>query len=259
MSSGSSRHRNDIQGLRAVAVLLVAFSHAGVGFLKGGYVGVDVFFVLSGYLITGLLLPEARRRRFGVSPPRLLVRRARRILPAAILTLLVTTRRRLRPAQLRPREGRPAGQHSGRAVRRQHPLRPAATDYFAQGQHPSPVQHFWSLSVEEQFYIVWPALFGVVLGLAVRRTRRARRLLPYGRVSRVLLGRWLIAVVLLAWSIHDTSVRSPTAAYFSTFDRAWEFALGAALAVGASRLTTAPPGGGRQGMSWYRLASRPRR
>ncbi len=81
-------HRNDIQGLRAVAVLLVVLAHAGVGFLKGGYVGVDVFFVLSGFLITGLLLSEARKRQH-VSMGGFYLRRARRILPAAVLTLLV--------------------------------------------------------------------------------------------------------------------------------------------------------------------------
>src|SRR3954449_4063389 len=85
-----SRHRDDLQGLRAVAVLLVALSHAGVGFLKGGFVGVDVFFVLSGFLITGLLLSEAVNRG-SVSLLNFYARRARRILPAAALTLVTTT------------------------------------------------------------------------------------------------------------------------------------------------------------------------
>src|SRR5919112_5694547 len=85
----SSRHRTDIQGLRAIAVLLVALHHAGVRLLPGGYVGVDVFFVLSGFLITGLLLAEARDTG-SVSLVDFYLRRARRILPAAALTLLVT-------------------------------------------------------------------------------------------------------------------------------------------------------------------------
>src|SRR2546421_3585263 len=85
----SGTHRGDIQGLRAVAVLLVALGHAGVGFLEGGFVGVDVFFVLSGFLITRILLAEARDNG-SVSLVGFYVRRARRILPAAALTLLVT-------------------------------------------------------------------------------------------------------------------------------------------------------------------------
>ena len=85
----SSSHRGDIQGLRALAVLLVAFGHAGVGFLPGGFVGVDVFFVLSGFLITGLLISEARATG-SISLGAFYRRRARRILPAAVLTLLVT-------------------------------------------------------------------------------------------------------------------------------------------------------------------------
>src|SRR5437762_8382770 len=85
----SSSHRGDIQGLRAVAVLLVALAHAHVGFLRGGFVGVDVFFVLSGFLITGILLTEAREHG-SISLIGFYVRRARRILPAAILTLVMT-------------------------------------------------------------------------------------------------------------------------------------------------------------------------
>src|SRR5215471_3865395 len=85
----SSTHRNDIQGLRAVAVILVVLDHAGVPFVSGGFVGVDVFFVLSGFLITGLLLAEARATG-SISLVDFYVRRARRILPAAALTLLVT-------------------------------------------------------------------------------------------------------------------------------------------------------------------------
>jgi len=83
-------HRKDIQGLRAVAVVLVALNHAGIPFLTGGYVGVDVFFVLSGFLITGILLSEAERNGH-VSLTEFYARRARRILPAAVLTLVVTS------------------------------------------------------------------------------------------------------------------------------------------------------------------------
>ena len=115
-------HRRDIQGLRAVAVLLVALGHAGMRFLPGGFVGVDVFFVLSGFLITGLLLAEARTHG-SVSLLDFYVRRARRILPAAALTLLVTNVGGVLRSELRSgRAGRRRQPARGR-VRRQLPLR----------------------------------------------------------------------------------------------------------------------------------------
>jgi peptidoglycan/LPS O-acetylase OafA/YrhL len=233
-----SKHRDDIQGLRAIAVLLVVLAHAGVTYVKGGYVGVDVFFVLSGFLITGLLLSEARTRRH-VSLPDFYLRRARRILPAATLTLLVTAY---------------AVYHLLNFVRAKQYLLdtiPSAlfaanvhfaaqgTDYFAASQPPSPLQHFWSLAVEEQFYVVWPAMLAVILGLSLRRYRSRPNELGHRAVRRALIVVCLIAGASLLWSIHDTSGH-PAEAYFSTFDRAWELALGAALALGASRLAELP-------------------
>jgi peptidoglycan/LPS O-acetylase OafA/YrhL len=203
-------HRDDIQGLRGVAILIVVLAHAGVPHLQGGYVGVDVFFVLSGYLITGLLLAK------GVSLREFYVRRARRILPAAALTLVATDI---------------AARHLLNFVRARDAVSDSiwaalfganvhfaqlGSDYFHRGQPPSPFLHFWTLSVEEQFYLVWPALLAVL----------------------VLRRRWLPAVIVaigaasLAWSIYDTAA-SPATAYFSTFARAWELAVGAALAIWA--------------------------
>ena len=223
------QHRGDIQGLRAVAVLLVALGHAGVPFLKGGYVGVDVFFVLSGFLITGILLSEALRSG-RVSLVAFYARRARRILPAAALTLVATSI---------------AAHHLLNFVRAREVVEDSVwaalfsanfhfaaqgSDYFQQGQPPSPIQHFWSLSAEEQFYLAWPSVLALVLfGLFSRRAS---------------LGRLLVVVCVLggaslAWSIHQTATAS-TAAYFSTLTRAWELALGAALAVGALMVTRIP-------------------
>ena len=223
------RHRSDIQGLRAVAVLLVALGHAGVPGLTGGYVGVDVFFVLSGFLITGLLLSEALETG-RVSLVRFYVRRARRILPAAVLTLVVTTI---------------AAQHLLNFVRARDVVTDSiwasffaanvhfaalGSDYFQQGQPPSPIQHFWSLSVEEQFYLVWPSLLVLALfGLARGHARRGRLLLVIAAAG----------VASLAWSIHVTAA-TPTSAYFSTPARAWELALGAGLAVAAPTLARLP-------------------
>ena len=222
-------HRSDIQGLRAIAVLLVALGHAGVPFLNGGYVGVDVFFVLSGFLITGILLSEALSSG-RVSLVAFYARRARRILPAAALTLIATSI---------------AAHHLLNFVRAREVVEDSVwaalfsanvhfaaegSDYFQQGQPPSPIQHFWSLSAEEQFYLVWPSVLALVLfGLFSRRAS---------------LGRLLVVVSVLGgaslfWSIHHTAT-SPTGAYFSTLTRAWELALGAALAVGAVLVTRIP-------------------
>jgi peptidoglycan/LPS O-acetylase OafA/YrhL len=214
-------HRHELQGLRAVAVLLVVLNHAGVPFLHGGYVGVDVFFVLSGYLITGLLLRQARRDgRIRLTD--FYVRRARRILPAAVLTLVVTD---LAGHQLlnvvRAREAVSDSVWAAFFMANVHFAR-AGSDYFAQGQPPSPVQHFWTLAVEEQFYLVWPVVLAAVLAVAFLR----RRLL------------WIVlasAVASLAWSVHSTAADS-SYAYFSTATRVWELSLGAALAIAAPRL-----------------------
>ena len=232
----STSHRADIQGLRALAVLLVVLAHAGVGLLPGGFVGVDVFFVLSGFLITGLLLAEVRATGT-VSLIDFYVRRARRILPAAALTLLATdvaaffllnflraeTSSRTASTQLRSR--RTSGLQRG-------------MDYFAQAEPPSPLLHYWSLAVEEQFYLVWPALISIVtFGLALaRRRRRAGR--PRGRP--LLLVVVVLSGISFGWSVHLTTAM-PAAAYFSPLTRAWELGLGCALAVGASTLMRTPP------------------
>ena len=199
----------------------MVLDHAGLRFLAGGYVGVDVFFVLSGYLITGLLLREAGRDG-RVRLTDFYVRRARRILPAAVLTLVVTDVAALLLLNLvRARETVSDSVWAAFFMANVH-FAQAGSDYFAQGQPPSPVQQFWTLAVEEQFYLVWPVVLAVVLGVAFLR----RRLL------------WIVlaaAVASLAWSIHSTATDAQYA-YFSTATRAWELALGAALAIVAPRL-----------------------
>ena len=215
------QHRGDLQGLRAVAVLLVVLGHAGLPFLQGGYVGVDVFFVLSGYLITGLLLRQAERDgrvRLGD----FYVRRARRILPAAVLALVVTDVVAHHLLNLvRAREAVSDSVWAAFFMANVH-FAQAGSDYFAQGQPPSPVQNFWTLAVEEQFYIVWPVALALILGVAFLR----RRLLWIAVAA---------AVASLAWSIQATT-NDRTAAYFSTRARVWELALGAILAIVAPRL-----------------------
>jgi peptidoglycan/LPS O-acetylase OafA/YrhL len=231
-------HRNDIQGLRAVAVLLVVLSHAGVSFLAGGYVGVDVFFVLSGFLITGVLLSGIAEHG-AKSLGDFYMRRAKRILPAAALTIVVTdivayyVLNYVRARQAIT-DSLWASLFGANIEFSRH-----GTNYFAQGQPPSPFQHYWSLSVEEQFYVVWPAL----MCLALLSYAAARKIQSSSRVRRAALSHrglnWLLVVIAvlttasLVWSIHYTGT-NPTASYFSTFTRAWELGLGAALAVGVT-------------------------
>jgi peptidoglycan/LPS O-acetylase OafA/YrhL len=227
-------HRADVQGLRAIAVLLVMVTHAGVSAVPGGFVGVDVFFVVSGFLITGLLLTEARAHG-SVSLLAFYLRRARRILPAAALTLLVTDIAAFFILNfVRARE---AVDDSVHAVAFAANFRFAArgVDYFAQGQPPSPILHYWSLSIEEQFYLLWPLLLSLALfGFALRRRPEAAR---HDRRLSLVVG--VLAVTSLAWSVHRTATL-PTEAYFSPFARAWELALGATLAVFAARLERIP-------------------
>ena len=209
-------HRRDIQGLRAVAVLLVVLGHAGVPGLDGGYVGVDVFFVISGFLITGLLLRE-HRGTGRIALARFYARRAARLLPAATLVTVVTLAAAwwwLPPARV-PGHGWDALAAAGYAVNVR--LAAVATDYFA-AQAASPFQHFWSLAVEEQFYLLWPLL---LLAVVVRRG-----------------GRWVtaaLAVVSLAFGAWQLTQSAPWA-YFGLPGRAWELLAGALLALFAVRV-----------------------
>ena len=177
--------RPDLEGLRAVAVGLVLLYHAAVPGFSGGYVGVDVFFVLSGFLITGLLLREVRRTGT-VSLPNFYARRARRLLPASALVLLVTV---VASFFMMPPLRVPdvAGDAAAAAMYVSN-MRFAfqATDYLQAELAPSPILHFWSLGVEEQFYIFWPAIVLLATrgrGDARRRQRASGR--ASGRALRV--------------------------------------------------------------------------
>lgn len=206
--------RPDIEGLRGVAVLSVLAYHAAVPGFAGGYVGVDVFFVISGFLITGLLLG----RPIGLWD--FAARRARRILPAAATVLVATAV--AGGALLDPLRGTDlardliasAGQVvNWRFVGQQ-------TDYLAAEHAPSPLQHFWSLGVENQFYLLWGVL---LLGLA--RFLHGRR-----RTVAITLATTAIGAVSLLLCVRWTATSAPLA-YFSTGSRLWEFAAGACAAL----------------------------
>ena len=214
--------RGDVQGMRAVAVVAVIVGHAGVA--PGGFIGVDVFFVISGFLITGLLLAEAARTD-RISLTGFYARRARRILPAATLVLLVTVVASvLLLSFLDAINVARDAIWSALFAANIHFAREGA-DYFAQEQATSPLQHFWSLAVEEQFYLVWPLVVGLVVLLA-RRRGGGRSVPTRGLLVAILL----IGAASFAWSVLHTP-DSPQSAYFSSLTRAWELAVGAALAV----------------------------
>src|SRR4051794_1229520 len=161
--------RPDIEGLRAVAVLAVVLFHAGVPGLGGGFVGVDVFFVVSGFLITGLLAREVEATGT-VRLARFYGARARRLLPAAGVVLLATAAAAV--AWLPPLQARSVlGDALASALYAgNYRFAVQGTDYLAADTPPSPFQHYWSLGVEEQFYLVWPALLILVAWAVARRS-----------------------------------------------------------------------------------------
>ena len=211
-----STFRPDIEGLRGMAVLLVVGCHCGIRWCAGGFVGVDVFFVLSGYLITGLLAAEYRTTS-RIDLPRFFARRARRLLPGATLMLLAVTA--IAAATLSPQEM----EFTGRAARAAGLYMSnvffdrGAADYFAPKVEGNPLLHTWSLGLEEQFYLVWPLL----IMLAYRGSRPRQR-------SLTVLGAVVVFSFLLC--LHATRV-APTVAFYELPARAWELAAGASLAI----------------------------
>jgi len=228
------RHRADIQGLRAIAVLAVIADHLA-GWPRGSFDGVDIFFVISGYLITGILVGEFESRQT-ISFLGFYARRIKRILPAGLFVIGATL------CATRVLAGIDryhfAAKDAIAAVFFAANWRFAHTgvNYFNQALPPSPLQHYWSLSVEEQFYFVWPWLMlGVLLiGLRLRFWRHDHARLVAGVAIVVLSG-----VSLWLAFVHTSS--NPTVAYFSTFDRAWELGLGALVAIAARPLERVDP------------------
>ncbi len=207
------KFRSDIQGLRAVAVLLVIAHHYFPNLLPGGFFGVDIFFVISGYIITQIL------RRDLVKPLSLFLldfyaRRIRRILPTALLIIVVITL--ASHILLGPITGADTardGIFASLFIANIH-FNKLAIDYFASGLPQPILQHFWSLSIEEQFYLVWPLLFFVL--------------------ARWKFGAKIVAVCItvgsFVFALNQISTDAATT-YFSTFSRIWELGVGALLAL----------------------------
>ncbi|NUJ86866.1 acyltransferase [Plantibacter sp. MCCC 1A11337] len=246
--------RADLQGLRAVAVSLVVVFHLWPGLIPGGFVGVDVFFVISGFLITAHLLDEVERSG-SVRLGRFWARRARRLLPASltVLTATLVASWYLAPLGDLPRFLREIAWSA--LYIENWALAGSAIDYLAAEDAPSPVQHFWSLSVEEQFYLVWPVL---VLGagwLAVRVARRSAA--PTVRRRGVAIAIGLVCIASAAWSVVFT-VQDPSPAYFATTTRAWEFAAGGLTAImvaEGARRGWGLRAGGRTVVAWLGFAA----
>ncbi|MFB6446429.1 acyltransferase family protein [Bradyrhizobium tunisiense] len=212
-------HRRDIDGLRAISVLSVFLYHLDVPPFGGGFVGVDLFFVVSGYLISRIILSEADRGEFSVQ--RFYERRIRRLFPAAIVTIIGTMA--IGALWFSPEL------FKGLAQDVVATLGSVSNFYFWRGSHayfassadPSPVLHFWSLAVEEQFYLLWPVF--ILLG---------RRLLG-GALPLLILGS---AVLSLGWSQATLATDSSGAFYLPTC-RAFEFAIGSLIIFVEQRLT----------------------
>ena len=215
--------RADIQALRAIAIGAVVVNHLWPEWLGGGFVGVDIFFVISGFLITGHLAREIEATgRVGLAP--FYARRIRRLLPAAILVLIVTL---IAVWVFLPPTRWPdnAIQATGSAAYVENwVLAALAVDYMASNSAASAVQHYWSLSVEEQFYLVWPLLLvggALLLGRIAPRQSLVKKL-------AVVIG--VVAVLSFALNIVYTA-SNPQQAYFVTFTRVWQFGVGAAVAL----------------------------
>lgn len=209
-------YRGDIEGLRAIAILLVVAAHAGVPWLAGGFVGVDVFFVLSGYLITGLLLQEiAKTGRLQFA--NFYARRLRRLLPALLLMLLCTGL--FAAVALAPREqgGQAVAAASASVWLSNIHFAFARLDYFSPGAAGNLFLHTWSLGVEEQFYLVWPAL--MLLAFGARRGAG-------NPVQRLKVAMFAVAAISLLCCIVLTRT-APQMAFYMMPLRAWQFAAGA--------------------------------
>ncbi|QYB00073.1 acyltransferase (plasmid) [Rhodococcus sp. USK10] len=226
--------RPDLQGMRAVAVLAVLFDHL-FGWPSGGFVGVDIFFVLSGFFITGLLLRE-RGETGRLSFRRFYVRRVRRIIPAAVLVLAVTVLFSyiIFPA-IRAKETLVDGLWAAIFLANWR-FEQSGTDYFQEGQPPSPLQHFWSLSIEEQFYFVWPVLLLGLFWLTRKAHRRGRSSVRHSALAATML---TVVALSFGWAMVQ-SASEPTTAYFSTFTRVWELGAGALVAIAGPALARIP-------------------
>jgi peptidoglycan/LPS O-acetylase OafA/YrhL len=229
--SADSSFLPGVQALRAIAALLVVTFHLWPGAVPGGFAGVDVFFVISGFLITGHIARETQRSG-RVHLVAFYARRVKRLFPAAltVLAACVAGTVLFLPLTLWQRS---LHEILASALYFENwALASSSVDYFAAEEPPTAAQHYWSLSVEEQFYIVWPLLF-LLVAVLLRRWQASQRFIGLAVPVSVLAGSFAYSVLVTG--------SAPGAQYFNTFSRAWEFAAGGVLALtlGAGRLPAA--------------------
>ena len=211
----TAEFRPDIEGLRGIAILLVLLFHAGLPWTPGGFIGVDVFFVISGFLITGKLWRESQQPG-GLNIAKFYAWRIRRLLPAALVAVaLISLVGLLIAAPLDRSELAADGAASALSIANMRFI--GSVDYFAATSSPSPFLHFWSLSVEEQFYLVWPALI-VLLTWRGGSSRRLIAALLIGVVASFALSMWLTDA-------------SPARAFYLLPTRVWQLGVGGLLAL----------------------------
>lgn len=239
---GNSRIRKDIEGLRAVATFLVLPYHAGLMLFPGGFVGVDVFFVISGFVITGQLMKEVDRTG-KVSLMRFYARRAKRLLPASSVVLAATAVMTwLWVPKIRWETT--GGDIAASALYFVNwRLADRSVDYLAEDVTPSAVQHYWSLAVEEQYYFIWPILLLLAVMAATKFNIRRKKVM--------LVGLAVVAVPSFIYAVYASSA-NPEPAYFATTTRMWEFTIGAFVAILAVRLDRMPRGLAI-GLAWFGL------
>lgn len=232
--TGAAAKRPDLQGMRAVAVLAVFADHL-FGWPSGGFVGVDIFFVLSGFFITGLLIRE-RTTTGELSFQNFYTRRVKRILPSALLVLAVTviggyilfTSARAKETLVDALYAAVFGANFR--------FQAVGADYFQATRPPSPIQHYWSLSIEEQFYFVWPLLLVVLFAITRRHRRRGQ---GWVRQWGLFGAMGLVVAASFGWAMWQSGA-DPNAAYFSTFTRVWELGVGALLAIAGPWMARIP-------------------
>jgi peptidoglycan/LPS O-acetylase OafA/YrhL len=234
-------YRPDVEGLRGVAIALVVLYHFRLGHVLGGYVGVDVFFVISGFVITAMLLRE-QDRASRISLIEFYARRVRRILPVSTAVLILTL---IATALLIPPDAVSTVATDGRSAAlffANIRLEQRTVDLFTTTGVRTPFGHYWSLSIEEQFYFVWPTALLLIFGIASAARRRA------------VLASALVAVIAasstlsILWTPIDRN-----AAFYSSFPRAGELAVGALIAVALPLAERIPPKV-RSTLSWLGLA-----
>jgi peptidoglycan/LPS O-acetylase OafA/YrhL len=224
----SGEFRSDIEGLRAISILVVVFYHAKSPFFSGGFVGVDVFFVISGFLITGLLLREMEHYQ-SVDLLAFWARRARRLLPNALLVLATTLFVAVVLFPFTQREAATRDIISALFYFSNYRFAERSVDYFDQETEASPVLHFWSLSVEEQFYIVWPLLL-VSLAWLFKGHNNKRAI---GALSVIACASFILSLFWMS--------KSQPHAFFHTEARIWQLAVGALLAATYGRVVLLSP------------------